>query len=387
MGQYRRRPGGRGRGPLSRIGAQFRRRPKPLWIVILSHVLALGVALVLYALPHHVIPRAGRTIGVTSTRGGVRQTAQAEARATAEVTGAVDAEVTGAVDAEDASSVDADAVPAVEISEPEATPEPEADVGNFRDNFPGVFTDGAVEKTDTSYRSENLNVVFTSGYISELRAQAYVADIYVADISCIQTVFAQDTYGRGFTEWAPDIAFRKESVVTLNGDYYGTRDSGVVIRNGELYRDNKLTQDVAILYWDGHFETFSPADFDAMTEMANGAYQSWCFGPMLIDENGAAMTEFNCNDQVAKKHPRSAIGYYEPGHYCFVAVDGRNGKSHGASMKQLSQLMANLGCTKAYNLDGGQTSLLCAGDQLVNDPSDGGRNTSDVIIVVDRVTE
>ena len=33
------------------------------------------------------------------------------------------------------------------------------------------------------------------------------------------------------------------------------------------------------------------------------------------------------------------IGYYEPGHYCFVAVDGRSDKSKGLTMAQLSELM------------------------------------------------
>ena len=49
-------------------------------------------------------------------------------------------------------------------------------------------------------------------------------------------------------------------------------------------------------------------------------------------------------------------------------------------------VMEGLGCTAAYNLDGGQTSLLARQDTLVNRPSGGGRSASDFIIVVDKVS-
>ena len=244
-----------------------------------------------------------------------------------------------------------------------------------------------VKMEEDSYQSANVCVRVTKEYFTEIPAWIYVADIYISDISCLKTAFGKDTYGRGYIEWISDVARRYGSVVTLNGDYYGTRDTGVVIRNGTLYRDNKTTNDIAILYWDGRFEIFKGGKIDAKAEMANGAYQSWCFGPALMDGNGKPLEKFNCNDNLTKKNPRSAIGYYEPGHYCFLVVDGRNKESRGASMEQLAGLMEYFGCKQGYNLDGGQTSLLAAGPDLINRPSDGGRNSSDYILIVDRVTQ
>ena len=56
-------------------------------------------------------------------------------------------------------------------------------------------------------------------------------------------------------------------------------------------------------------------------------------------------------------NPRSAVGYYEPGHYCFVVIDGRQpGYSKGATLMQLAQLFESLGCKEAYNLDGGKSA-------------------------------
>jgi exopolysaccharide biosynthesis protein len=98
------------------------------------------------------------------------------------------------------------------------------------------------------------------------------------------------------------------------------------------------------------------------------------------------MTIFNADSHMVKRHPRSAFGYYEPGHYCFVVVDGRLDTSKGVKLDGLSMVMEGLGCTAAYNLDGGQTSLLARQDTLVNRPSGGGRSASDFIIVVDKVS-
>ena len=61
---------------------------------------------------------------------------------------------------------------------------------------------------------------------------------------------------------------------------------------------------------------------------------------------------------VANRNPRTGIGYFEPGHYCLVVVDGRDGDSApGASIEEFASVFESLGCTQAYNLDGGGSSL------------------------------
>jgi exopolysaccharide biosynthesis protein len=59
-----------------------------------------------------------------------------------------------------------------------------------------------------------------------------------------------------------------------------------------------------------------------LAEIESGkVWQIFYFGPMLLDEEGHAMKKFNSD--VNPVNPRSVIGYYEPGHYCFLVVDGR----------------------------------------------------------------
>ncbi len=249
---------------------------------------------------------------------------------------------------------------------------------DWGDVFPDKFTDGEVIKTDSSYMSENVNVTMTM--VQENGVTYYMQDIYIRSIENLQSAFAEDTYGKAVTDWVLDMAVENNAVTAINGDYYGVESGGVVIRNGVLYRDD-ANSDVLVLYYDGTMKAFSAAEFDADLEMANGAYQAWNFGPVLV-EDGTALTSFS--SRISSANPRTAIGYVEPGHYVFITVDGRQaGYSSGMTLKQLAETMEDLGCQVAYNLDGGQTSTMTFGDEIANQPYKGGRLTSDIIFITD----
>ncbi len=364
------------------------RGPRPSWQLVLLHILALGICLVVYAVPHHVIPAQQESIGLTSTRASANTATNAEITAEAQTVEATatpepTAEETAA---EDSASDTADTTEEAETvvyatAEPTATPEPTDDVGEFRIKFADMFTDGEVEMTDLTYKSANINVTFSSARYED--SNINIADIYIADISNLVTAFGNDTYGRGskYTEMPEDFAEWLGSVALLSGDYYGGRADGVVIRNGTLYRNEDITRDICVLYWDGTMKCFSPSEFDAETELANGAYQAWNFGPMLLDADGAVMTSFNSD--VNPRNPRSIIGYFEPGHYCFIMVEGRSDDSSGLTLAQCSQMVYEMGLTTAYNLDGGQTAALVKGTSLYGTPYKGGRAVSDVIAILD----
>ncbi|MDO4566648.1 MAG: phosphodiester glycosidase family protein, partial [Oscillospiraceae bacterium] len=231
--------------------------------------------------------------------------------------------------------------------------------------------------TETLYESESVRAELLS--YEQDGIVCHVIDIYIDDISSLRSYFAEGTYGRGFREHPLDMALAVGAVCAINGDYYGnSTENGVVIRNGVLYR-SEPNADVCVLYSDGIMETYSAEEFDAEEAMELGAWQAWCFGPSLLDEDGAALSDFS--SRVASRNPRTAIGYYEPGHYCFVTVDGRSEDSDGMTLAQLAAFMESLGCEVAYNLDGGKTSVMTFGSEIVNEPVDGGRTSSDIIYI------
>ena len=311
-------------------------------VVAAIDVLLAGVCLCVFALFHHVLPRKLDTPTRVVPRPGV--------------TSAVSA---GTV----SSSSDGEQL---------------GEQGMFGGKFAGRFSD-TVQRTEHSYVSPNIRVDMSrhTMQVGGRDVVYYVADIYVRDIDCFRTAFAGDEYGRSTRENTLQMAQRHGAVVAISGDYYSLRDKGVVIRNGVIYRDT-VFEDVCVLYYDGTMETYSPGEFDAARAEQRGAYQAWSFGPMLL-QGGKAMTSFN--SEVMPANPRSALGYYEPGHYCFVTVDGRQEASAGLRMEALSQLFEELGCQAAYNLDGGQSAIMVFGDQVYNQPAGGGRSISDILYI------
>jgi hypothetical protein len=84
-----------------------------------------------------------------------------------------------------------------------------------------------------------------------------------------------------------------------------------------------------------------------------------------------------------QRHPRSAIGW-NAGHLFWVLVDGRQPPySAGMSLRELSDLFAQLGATNAINLDGGGSSALVVNGRVVNRPSDaqGERAVSNALVL------
>ena len=136
--------------------------------------------------------------------------------------------------------------------------------------------------------------------------------------------------------------------------------------------------------WDGTMQIYTPEELDTQTLVDTGAYQSWIFGPSLLDSNGKAKKDFLTWDYIRDSHPRTAIGYYEPGHYCLLVVDGRKKDySRGMFLEEEAAIFEKLGCKLAYNLDGGHCSFMTLQDQVVNHPYKGEHEIPDGIFMME----
>jgi exopolysaccharide biosynthesis protein len=233
-----------------------------------------------------------------------------------------------------------------------------------------------------SYQSDKLQ--FTTDKIEigsgNDKITYYLSDIYVTNVKYLKTAFASGTYGKNMTDSAANMAVGNNALLAISGDYYGNSENSVVIRNGILYRSTGNDADVCVIFTDGTMKTYAPEDFDADEVISQGAWQAWTFGPALLDASGNIPDSFNTTDYLYENHPRSAIGYVEPGHFVFVVVDGRSpGYSRGANVNELAQIMIDAGCVAAYNLDGGKSASMVYDGEYVNVPAQGGRDISDII--------
>lgn len=237
----------------------------------------------------------------------------------------------------------------------------------FSDKFTPeeIITETSYSAPDMAYNWEK----FTDETNFSGPVTYYVADIYVADATLIKTGFSSGSYKKMAYKPMEEISASVQAVLAVSGDFAHFRDDGLVIRNGEVCRtslDN--ARDIGVLYKDGTFKTYLAKHVPLKEILASDPWQCWCFGPSLLDENGHAKQKFNTN--VSILNPRAVFGYYEPRHYCFVVVDGREkaGGSVGLTMQELSMLMESLGCSAAINLDGGSTAQMAWESKVINEP-------------------
>lgn len=277
--------------------------------------------------------------------------------------------------------------------EPDTTPAPTATPAptpvDLMTTYGHLFSTETV-KTDSSYKSSNVSISIEKvQYGSGDSAVYYLADIYIGDIRCLKTVLAEDTYGKGIRESVKNMAARGKGILAITGDTYGNQDAGIVIRNGVIHRQEQSDFDVCVVYQDSTMETYSPSAFSLDEAISRGAWQAWSFGPMLLDGEGNPLpdSELNTSKNIRRANPRVGIGYYAPGHYCFIVVDGRTDDASGLTLEEFAQLFASLGCKAAYNLDGGRSSFMVYDGSVLNDPYKGGRSVSDCILITDTIEE
>ena len=205
----------------------------------------------------------------------------------------------------------------------------------------------------------------------------YVADVTVSDVSVLKTALANNTYGRNITDTTSNIAEENNAILAINGDYYGARQAGYVIRNGNLYRNTSGDRDALVITKTGEFEFVSENETSAEELLQSGAYQVLSFGPVLLADGEISVGE---NDEVGMamaSNPRTAIGYLGNNHYVFVVSDGRTSESAGLSLYELATFMKELGVTDAYNLDGGGSSTMVFKGEIINNPTTNGRSNQE----------
>ena len=209
----------------------------------------------------------------------------------------------------------------------------------------------------------------------EYDTDIYVATVTLSDITSLRSAFAEGTYGKNITAKTSEIAEGVNALLAINGDYYGVQESGYVIRNGILYRSSARNgQQDLVIYSDGSTEFISEDDVTAEELMEKGAWQVLSFGPALISDGEISVSEEEEVGKAMESNPRTAIGFLEDGSLVFVVSDGRTEKSEGLSLYEMAEFLTSIGVVNAYNLDGGGSSTMVYGGELINNPTTSGRS-------------
>ncbi len=260
----------------------------------------------------------------------------------------------------------------------------ESDIDEMQSGSENAITEPII--TENSYIDENTQITIST--IREYNTDIYIAEIIVSDSSQLMAGLAENSFGTNVKEKTSEIAEENDAIIAINGDYYGFRDYGYVMRNGYLYRDVQTPEgnEDLVVFQDGNMQIINESDIMAQELEELGAVQIFSFGPGLISGGEVTVTEESEVDREDESNPRTAIAMIEPNHYIFMVADGRTDISEGLSLYEMALVLSEYGCEVAYNLDGGGSATMVFMGEVVNNPTTNGkdfkeRSVSDIVYI------
>lgn len=269
-------------------------------------------------------------------------------------------------------------IPVTPIPSPELTiaptptlvPTPAPRQGDIALHFPEEDT-GVDAKY--SYQTDSIRIAVRE----EIRFPEafYVADVWIRNIESLQCIFSNDKFGSSYQD-PREMAWNHNAILAINTEW----NAGYVIRNGNTMQMKRNKKPVLIMYEDGTMDVAANTTKKTLDAIDLGrVWNMWSNGPVLV-RDGVAVKTLADNSRA----PRTVIGYYEPGHYCFIVADGRQqGYAVGMTMKDLGEICEELGCQLAFNMDGGQSSIMLFNSEPINRPYKNGRDLNNLLIIAE----
>jgi len=247
------------------------------------------------------------------------------------------------------------------------------------DDSPG-YEPNPDDYTDTGYYDSSIYVEITRSRYEH--AFFYVAEVRIKHASQLRTGLAK-TLDRSASK-ITTMSKYYNAVLAINADNYTDRKSGLTIRQGETLRSKSSSlYDILLIDSNGDFHIVKRDNLDMLDFYLSGALDirnAFAFGPALVIDGEKQAIPEKYSFAPHYKNPRAAIGQLGPLDYVCVIVDGRSDDSEGVTLETLADFMAELGCTQAFNLDGGNSATMVLNGNIYNDKSLANeRSVSDII--------
>jgi Phosphodiester glycosidase len=112
-------------------------------------------------------------------------------------------------------------------------------------------------------------------------------------------------------------------------------------------------------------------------------------GPVLLQNGQIKITNNEelkfTGKAIEDKHPRTLMGYTNDGRLIIMVIQGRSADAAGATLTQEAQLLKDLGCVEALNLDGGGSScMLINGKETIKVSDATGERPVPAVFIIKR---
>lgn len=191
-----------------------------------------------------------------------------------------------------------------------------------------------------------------------------------------------------------EMSARQNAILAINGNYLTDEPQKKTFeyRMGERIRaKSNRTKDLLIIDELGDFHLYTQFNSEKvikdMKSKGRQIINAFTFGPALVKDGELLALDKNYGYHPHGDEPRMAIGQLGPLSYVMVLAEGRMGASEGVTHKELADFMYELGCEQAFNLDGGNSTVMIFNGQYYQTgrSSSNERPQSDYIYFVTAV--
>ena len=261
--------------------------------------------------------------------------------------------------------------------------------------LPWDFSGGMPLKTEyfygnTTYADPTIAVKIQYGVFNrgaETGCEYWVASIKIAHPSQLRTT-AANGFQSEMTMKGTAMAKRVNAVLAINGDYFYFTHHGYILRQGQLFLDDlRGDRDVLLIDEDGDFHIVRNPFTGQVSQTIDGkrVVQAFFFGPVLVD-NGKLVRDMALREDMAaeERKQRMCLAQVGPLEYKCICCGPPARGNTGMTLQEFARLVYEVGIDDAqkkskrageeikstmtaYNLDGGNSTMLIFNGEKIND--------------------
>ena len=212
------------------------------------------------------------------------------------------------------------------------------------------------------------------------------SEVKVSHPSQFRRYLANNEYNSDYMHPVSRMGTMANAVMAASADYYRGRNHGIIVYQGEVKRANYAELVDTCFIDDQGDLILVPAGELVGVETAqafvdeNNIDFSIAFGPILVDDGVRCEPENYYLGEVNDKYPRAALCQRDKLHYIVVIANGKDGYWERPTIHDFANRIDELGCQKAYTLDGGQTGTIAMNGKALNPVQVHERWISDIIV-------
>lgn len=220
-----------------------------------------------------------------------------------------------------------------------------------------------------------------------------ISEIKIAHASQFRRFLANGEFGSEKQYLTSEMASSVNAVVASAGDFYKYRQLGLLVYNGKTERfigqllDTCFIDDKGDLIFSRRGQLKNLEETQRFVEDNNIRF-SLCFGPILIEDGKRCEPYSYVLGEIDGRFARAALCQMDELHYLLVTVNIEDKYRTFPTLFEVARRLEEMGCQKAYTLDGGQTATIVMNDQVINEVSHGSqRYISDIIYFATAIPE